>query len=172
MTFDFTQYQDTPTQPHTGISIPTNQEKPINPVSMGIVGAIGLALAGSFVTSVPGLMTQYKSAEAIQARMAANGLVELSDDDAATALKTAKPLVDAKTLQLVLVNWEFVVNSKEFPPGSYFTENAVIVKGINGAGRIGDTGQVAGHSYASISPEAAAKRFAEYKTNLKKIQGN
>lgn len=160
--FDASKYTNgSASTPHpTGISrsVPSSKEK-LSPVGVGITVLTMGAIVLSFSSSVPGMIQQTKIESEVAGRLQQNGVTEMSQNDAAIALKSALPLLDPATGGLALASWEDVVKNTAIPPGTYFTQNAVIVKGLNGSG----VGLVRGHKYGNFSsPEEAFKRFNEF----------
>jgi hypothetical protein len=151
----------------------------MHPASMIALGALGIAIAASVGSSVPGVMRESQAYTARQERFQASGLQELSGSALEAAIKSAEPVrvdpqkpIEISTADdLMNVGWEQIIYNAKFPPGYYLTRQAVIVKELNGSGKEGISGASLGHSYTVIGADKAAERFTAYKQNRMKLEG-
>jgi hypothetical protein len=151
----------------------------MHPASMIALGALGIAIAASVGSSVPGVMRESQAYTARKERFQASGLQELSGSALEKAIQSAEPLrinpqspiEDSTADDLINVGWEQIVFNAKYPPGYYLTRQAVIVKELNGSGKEGISNASLGHSYTIIGADKAAERFTAYKQNRMKLEG-
>jgi hypothetical protein len=160
-------------------SSPSSEEIKTSPVSVAMLAAVAVGAAALAMQAAPGLQGEYQNNASRQAQYAASQLIDpdsLTEDQKAQKLAVALPiwldggqltLHKSPTSKLSTAGWEEIVASNYVKNGTYFTANAVIVKGLMGNNPVAGKPIVA-HAVFQISPEHAANRLAQY---LKETNG-
>lgn len=137
-----------------------------SPMAFVILGLAAVAVAASVGTAVPGFQQQARVEAIRAARLQNDGLQAMNSREAESHLRNASPIHTADG-QLALITWEQIIRDNSIPPGAYFGQNLVVVKGLNGSGDGSQTDVlVSSHKVGNIAPEAAIKRFREIQAAL------
>jgi hypothetical protein len=156
-----------------------------DPVALGFAGMAVIAVAVSAGSAVPGLVVRGQ-VQGERAERLGKSVVDLSPSETEGALGGASPVWDSPDLinlpngkKVQLSEWtdlysggyEAILNNARIPAGKYFGRNFVVVKELQGIGRVGQPNRVFGHGYGKVTPGKTAAQLTEFKKALAKAEG-
>lgn len=139
----------------------------VNPGSIAAiaVGTVAVLGVGGYAGYV-GLQNAAEAAkveQAVNKRLADDGVAKMTDSEIETYLDKATPLLD-RTGSLESLQWEDIIKNRggNFTPGVYLTKTQVIYKETMGSTPTPGSVPLIGHKIGIVSPEQAEKRLTKW----------